>query len=188
MSVSFSGVKALAVGSSVYVPMSDAPNARWLQATVDTLDGATARLTYADADASLSREVPVSRLIKRDAWVRLTYPTADDYGNDDRDFNLSNMNARAFLQFLQVPCANDEDGLSGSLPIGDMLRLIQKAQASADYRVDALCRESFDTQGTRGPRIISQGIDEAYFTRQLATFAEYVTDLSLAGAAEVSWG
>jgi hypothetical protein len=115
--------------------------------------------------------------------VRLPSETDDCVG-----FNMSNMNARAFLQFLQVPSANEEDGLYGSLPMANMVRLVQRARASFDYRVDALCRESFDTQGTRGPRIISQGIDEDYFTRRLAEFETLLADLIEAGADAVSWG
>lgn len=112
--------------------------------------------------------------------VRLPNETEDDIG-----FNLANVNACAFLRLLEVP---DPDGPYGSLPIGEMAKLVQKARASFDYRVDALCRDSIDTQGTRGPRIISQGIDEAYFTRRLEEFANLVADYIEAGADHISWG
>lgn len=112
--------------------------------------------------------------------VRLPNETEDDIG-----FNMANMNAIAFMRLLEIP--NPEE-CYGSLPIGEMAKLVQKARASFDYRVDALCRPSFDKQGTTGPRIISQGIDASYFTRRLEEFANLVADYIEAGADTITWG
>lgn len=184
MSVSFGGSKALAVGMSVYLTEGD-----WLRGTVNGIrSSADGDIASVRLDNGRTVDVEACTLVKRDASVTLRYPEPDQYGDDRRDFNMSNMNARAFLQFLQVPSAENEDGLCGSMPMGDMMRLVQKAQASFDYRVDALCREGFDKQGKRGPRVIMGGIGPDYFERRLAEFAEYLTDLSLAGASEVTWG
>lgn len=114
--------------------------------------------------------------------------TADESAEDSVGFNLSNGNARAFLRLLEVPSANDEDGLCGSLPMADMVRLVQKARASFDYRVDALVRDPLDVQGARGPRLIVGGIDESYFVRRLTSFEALLADWMLLGADGVSWG
>lgn len=114
--------------------------------------------------------------------------TEDERAEDSVGFNLANGNARAFLQFLQVPTANAEDGLYGSLPMADMVRLVQKARASFDYRVDALCREPLDAKGVRGPRIIVGGIGPEYFERRLAEFEALLAEWMLLGADGVSWG
>ena len=117
------------------------------------------------------------------SMVRLPNGSEDDPG-----FNLSNTNAGAFLRLLEVPSARNEDGLCGSLPIVEMVRLTQKARASFDYRVDALVREPLDVKGARGPRLIVGGIDEAYFQRRLTEFENLLADLIEVGADTVSWG
>lgn len=111
----------------------------------------------------------------------------DAYGNDERDFNLANANARLFLALLDLPY-EDNDDLYGSRSVVEMVKAVQSARANFDYRVDALCRPDESGRGAGGCRYFSQGVDVDYFTRRLAQFEEHLADLILAGADTINWG
>lgn len=122
------------------------------------------------------------------SWGTRIVRTEDEKHEDSVGFNMANGNARAFLRFLEVPSAENEDGLCGSLTIAEAVRLVQRAQASFEYRVDGVTREPLDTQGARGARLIVGGLDEEYFARRLKEFSELLADWIELGADGISWG
>lgn len=111
--------------------------------------------------------------------------TAEEAKEDSVGFNMNNGNAAAFLRLLEIPM---DEGPYGSLPIADMVRAVQRARASFDYRVDAVTRKPEEGVGARGCRFFTAGVDESYFTRRLAEFSELLADWIELGAEEVSWG
>ena len=114
-------------------------------------------------------------------WVELT----DEHG--ERFFNLANDNAVRFLRLLDIAIERADD-LCGEMPIVDMIRKVQAANASFDYRVDGLVRDTVQGRLPGGPMIYAMGVGEDYFTRRLKEFSEFLADLSAAGADTISWG
>jgi len=121
------------------------------------------------------------------SWGTRIVRTPDESHEDSVGFNLANGNANAFLRLLDIPL-EDESGLCGSLPIADVVRAVQRARASFEYRVDAVTREPSQGVGAKGCRFFSGGVDEAYFTRRLADFSNLLADWIELGADGVSWG
>jgi hypothetical protein len=121
-------------------------------------------------------------------------PEADD--SDPRNFNLSNMNGRAFLDFLGL---ESEDGPCGEASIADMRRAIFRAVNTFDRAIKPFTRETVTEYGThrvnddgtvelRPIRVVEFGIDESYFAQRLAQLATLVEALAARGATHITWG
>ena len=100
-------------------------------------------------------------------------------------FNLANVNARAFLDFLRIDTGED---LCGSLPLPEMRRAIIRARATMGSRVDRFTRPEASGTGAMGARWYQQGIDPEYFEARLEQFSKHVEDLAKLGADTISWG
>lgn len=118
------------------------------------------------------------------SWGTRMVRTSDEAAEDSVGFNLNNGNARSFLLLLEI----DERDLCGSRSMPDMVRAVQRARASFDYRVDALTRKASQGAGERGCRWFSGGVDAEYFERRLTEFSELLADWIELGADAVSWG
>jgi hypothetical protein len=121
------------------------------------------------------------------SWGTRIVRTEDERAEDSVGFNMANGNASAFLRLLAIPL-DDESGLCGSLPMADMVRAVQRARASFEYRVDAVTCAPSEGRGAQGCRFFSGGVDESYFVRRLAEFSELLADWIELGADGVSWG
>lgn len=120
--------------------------------------------------------------LSRPGGTRVVYAPCED--DDIIGFNLANGNARAFLQLLQLPA----EDLCDRAGIRLMAEAVQRARASFDYRVDAVTRPTTEQVGPNGATFITMGVNEAYFTRRLAEFAELLADWIELGAHFVEWG
>lgn len=118
------------------------------------------------------------------SWGTRIVRTADEEHPDSVGFNLNNGNAAAFLRLLEI----DNRELIGSCPIDVMVRAVQRARDSFDYRVDDVTRKPEERIGAKGCRMFTAGVDEDYFRRQLSRFADLLADWIELGADGVSWG
>ena len=109
--------------------------------------------------------------------------TPDEMSEDSVGFNLANGNASAFLRFLKLP--NEP---CGSIAMPELVRAVQRARASFDYRVDAVTRKPYTGTGALGCRVFGGGIDDEYFERRLTQFENLLADWMELGADEVTWG
>ena len=126
------------------------------------------------------------------------------YLNDDRDadyedprsMNLASANGRAFLAFLGF---DPGVGPDGEVTIAEMRRAIFRAVNTFDRTVKGHTREEVAEYGSpreidggiiemRPLRVLSFGIDEEYFSRQLARLSILVEALAARGATHIAWG
>jgi hypothetical protein len=115
--------------------------------------------------------------------VSITFSPSSFKVPEEEIFNLSNMNALAFLSFLGFVATYE-----GQETIPTIRQKIMVTRATMDTRVRKFTRPSTDTQRPWQCRVIDQGIDNEYFERRLNHFAKLVEAWAKLGATHISWG
>ena len=121
---------------------------------------------------------------------------AQDDLADPRNVNLANLNARAFLAFLDLQ--DQREDLYGEAPIPEVRRAIMRARATFHQRAHAFVRRSEIVHGSprvnhdgtvelRPVRVWVGGIDEEYLMRQLDRLGVLVGELAERGATHLGW-
>lgn len=116
-------------------------------------------------------------------WKRVRARREREDGEHPIGFNLNIGNAVSFLRLLEL-----SPEPYGSVPIVTMVRAVQKAKASFDYRVDAVTRALEEGGGNGRAWFHVAGADVPYFQLRLEQFSELLADWIELGAECVTWG